>query len=255
MDRSAPDQASFAAALLDPSAPTPAGVAGRPKKRFDVYRNNVLASLIEALGQAYPAVKALVGDAFFDAAAGLFVRAHPPKTPVMIDYGDGFAAWLQRFEPAQTLAYLPDVARLERLLLEATHAADAAPLDRAAFAAAIADVDPDALETWRLVPHPAARALASAWPIVSVRERALAGGGAPLSGAETALVARPWLQAIAQRAPAGTDRVLGACRAGAPLGAAAAEAGEGFADCLGALLDAGAVAAIAPPNERGVEDV
>ncbi len=245
-------QAAFVAALLDPSAPTPEGVVGRPKKRFDVYRNNVLASLIDALGKAYPAVRALVGDAFFQAAAGVFVRAHPPRTPVMIYYGEGFADWLEAFEPAQGLVYLPDVARLERLLLEATHAADATPLDRAGFAAAVADLDPDALAERRLTPHPAARALASRYPVVSLRERALRGGSGALSGAETALVSRPDIDVSCRRAPTGTAAALAGAAAGETLGAAAeAAAAEGgdFAEVLTALMEAGAIAAIdAPAN-------
>lgn len=81
-------QDTFTNALLDPAQPTPDGlidpngrVAG---KRFDVYRNNVVHSLIDAMGDAFPALKKIVGEDFFDAMAGVYVRAHPPKTPMMM---------------------------------------------------------------------------------------------------------------------------------------------------------------------------
>lgn len=247
-------QTAFVQALFDPTAPTPDGVSGRPKKRFDVYRNNVLASLIEALGQAYPAVKRLVGDAFFQAAAGVFVRAEPPRTPMMIYYGEGFADWLESFEPAQKLPYLPDVARLERLILEATHAADAAPLDAAGFQRAAAGVDPEALAAWRLRPHPAARALASQFPIVSIRARALHGGEGALSGAETALVSRPDLDPLCRSAPTGAAAALAMAAAGGDIGqiaGAAEEAGGDFGEVLGVLLQAGALEGCFAPADIG----
>ena len=56
----------FAAALLDPDAPTPEGLAGpgsgRADKRFAVYRNNVNVSLVKALGDIFPTVQRLVGE-------------------------------------------------------------------------------------------------------------------------------------------------------------------------------------------------
>ena len=68
----------FAQALLAPEAPSPTctrdprgGAAG---VRFDVYRNNVTVSLIEAMEAAFPVVAQLVGKAFFTAMAREFVR-------------------------------------------------------------------------------------------------------------------------------------------------------------------------------------
>lgn len=125
----APSEAAMAAALFDPALPAPGG------PRFAVHRNNVVAGLIGALGEACPAVKKLVGEAFFTAAASLFVRAFPPKSPVMLLYGEGFPGWIGAFPPAAHVPYLEDVARLERAWLEAFHAAgpDETALIRALF--------------------------------------------------------------------------------------------------------------------------
>ena len=62
----APLQNSFAAALLDSDRPVPKGLtshtASVPAKRFAVYRNNVVVSLIDALRRRFPAVERIVGE-------------------------------------------------------------------------------------------------------------------------------------------------------------------------------------------------
>jgi len=56
--------------------------------------------------------------------AGHFVRAHPPSSPLMMFYGSEFPVFLEGFEPAKQLPYLPDMARLEHARRLAFHAAD-----------------------------------------------------------------------------------------------------------------------------------
>ncbi len=89
-----------------------------------VYRNNVMHSLIEALGEAVPVVKALVGDEFFAAMASIFIRQHPPNKASLIGFGEGFDRFLERFPPAKQLPYLPDMARFELAWLACYHAKD-----------------------------------------------------------------------------------------------------------------------------------
>jgi hypothetical protein len=75
-------QPSFAAifvqGLTNPALPTPAGVVGpRGKaaiKRYNVYRNNVTVSLINALAATYPAVHRITGVEFFRAMARFHSR-------------------------------------------------------------------------------------------------------------------------------------------------------------------------------------
>lgn len=161
MPQLAEEQAAFAAALLDPNLPVPLGLlaAGEPAgvDRFDVYRNNVMVGLTEGLRAAYPVVCRLVGDEFFRAMAAVFARSQPPRSPVMLDYGAGFAEFIVDFPPAAQLPYLADVARLERAWVEAYHAAEA-------DAAKSAFIEDD------LVLHPATRLVRSPFPVFAIWE-------------------------------------------------------------------------------------
>ncbi len=146
--------AEFAAAILDPDRPVPAGLIGpdgEPSaKRFAVYRNNVVAGLCDTLKAAFPAVRRIVGDAFFAAMARTYVLREPPNSPLMLDYGAGFAGFVDAFEPAAALRYLSDVARLERAWVEAYHAPEAEPLDPTV----LAGIAPDELPHISLLLHP-----------------------------------------------------------------------------------------------------
>lgn len=86
-------QSALAAALLDPDAPCPVGLTAwngsDPARRFAVYRNNVVVSLIDALAATFPVTLELVGEEFFRAMAGVFVRAVPPTSALLAEYGGG----------------------------------------------------------------------------------------------------------------------------------------------------------------------
>ncbi|MDS1137911.1 HvfC/BufC N-terminal domain-containing protein [Nitratireductor indicus] len=159
---------AFSAAVLSPDRPEPASVSGpRGKsavKRFNVYRNNVTHGLVTALGEIFPATAALVGGENFAAIALAFLRTHPPRSPLVFEYGHDFADFLQSQEPLRHLPYLPDVARLERAWLDAYHAADAAPL----AADTLARIPSDKLADTRFTPHPAMVLLASPYAIHSI---------------------------------------------------------------------------------------
>ena len=66
--------------------------------------------LTEALEAAFPVVRKLVGDEFFRAMAGVYLRTHPPKTPLMMFYGEAMPQFLSRFGPTKKFGYLPDIA-------------------------------------------------------------------------------------------------------------------------------------------------
>src|SRR5579862_843890 len=102
-------QRSMRARLL--SAPHEGGQ--NTEQPLDIYRNTLTGTLLNALRLSYPAVQRIVGADFFDAAAHAFVRAHPPCSAYLNDYGSELSGFLAAFEPARSLLYLPDVARVE----------------------------------------------------------------------------------------------------------------------------------------------
>lgn len=107
--------------------------------RLAIYRHHVATSLSELLESVYPVVCRLVDRRFFGYAADAFISACPPAGPCLFEYGAGFPDFLVRLEPCRTLAWLPDVARLEWAMHRAWFADDATPLDPRLLAAIPAD--------------------------------------------------------------------------------------------------------------------
>ena len=156
----ATSQRDFAAAVFDPAAPHP--LAGQPG--FAVYRNNSARGGIDALNAAYPTIAMLVGDGRFERLALDFFRRRPPSSPVMADYGDGFADHLEDQPWIRELPYLPDVARLDRLRLESHLASDADALE----ARDLIGIEADGWMKLRLKLHPAARFAWLATPAMTI---------------------------------------------------------------------------------------
>lgn len=218
----------FASALFDPDRPAPAGLLARTgadiQRRFGVHRNNVVVTLTDVLAATFPVTQALVGEDFFRAMARDHVRASPPRSPVLAEYGAGFAGFIARFAPAAGLPYLPDMARLEWACLRAFHAEDAVAVDVADFHALLDT--PGRAGTTRLELHPAAHWLRSDHAIVSLwsahqglddmRQADL--GGIDLDRAEDALITRPHEDVHVSALPDGGTRWLDDLRAGMPLG-------------------------------------
>lgn len=159
---------AFSARLLDPSADVPEDVAlatgHSAASRFNVYRNNVTVSLIDAVASIYPAVQRITGIEFFRAMARFYVRAKPPASPLLFEYGRDFPEFIASYEYAVDMPWLADTARIERAWLDAYHAADAAPLGAAEFGA----IEPEMLASVHLTPHPATHVLRSRYPAVSI---------------------------------------------------------------------------------------
>jgi Putative DNA-binding domain len=221
-------QDRFAAALLDPTlAPPPelrAWNGSDPVKRFAVYRNNVVSGLIDVLADTFSVTQTLVGDEFFRAMASLYVRNDPPRSRVLALYGKRLPDFIDEFEPAQSVPYLGDVARLEFARVRACHAADATPLDAAALSGALAGRS--ASEHAKLALHPSVSVLTSKFGVVSIWAAHQVDDVVDLSQVsvwepEQALVVRKDLDVLVVPLGAGAARFTAALLGGADYGDAA----------------------------------
>ena len=191
-------QTEFTESLLDPKRAVPDGLVdpeGRPApKRFAVYRNNVVHSLIGALSDAYPAVRANVGDAFFEAMAGLYVRQNPPTSPMIMFYGEAFPEFLRNFKPATERAFLPELAELERLMRQCYHGAD----DKAFRPEDLSEILEERLMETRFKPRASSALLATNTPALSYWMYLLQGANQPVENQqEYILITRPELDIAA----------------------------------------------------------
>src|SRR5215813_5124339 len=146
-------QSAMRARLLDQANPDAAALLAEALTRADrlsIYRNTSRIALTNALRLNYPAVQRLVGEDFFAFAADIFVTKEPPRTAWLDLYGMAFPEFLERFTPAASLRYLPDVARLECAVSRALHAADCETVTPAQ----LATIAPLAAGSICFTPHP-----------------------------------------------------------------------------------------------------
>lgn len=191
-------QRSFAAALLRGISPftgdEPADGARNLAERLGldadalaIHRETIAGTLHKALTLNFPAVRALVGSEFFEAAAREFIRQQPPTQACLNDYGASFPAFLAGFGPAASVSYLADVARLEWAVCRALHAPEALPADLQG----LARLEPSEMARVCFEPHPAVSVLALTYAAESIwravlAEEGLAGDGAALAALDVA---------------------------------------------------------------------
>lgn len=162
-------QQCFATALRDEREMAPvltllSGDAARNRALLDIYRGNAVGNVAKALSLAFPVVRLIVGDEFFDGLARACWHAHPSRSGDLDLYGACFADFLSGFEHVRLLPYLPEVAQLEwcvhRLQTEVDH--------RAATLDVLSAVAPAQVGELRMSVQPGMRILESAWPLATI---------------------------------------------------------------------------------------
>jgi hypothetical protein len=242
----------FTAALRDATQPVPQGLidgANHPAgQRFNVYRNNITVSLIEAMHAGFPVIAKLLGQQNMDGLTRIYQRTHPPSSPLMMQYGGQFPAFLAETEQLAHLAYLPDVARLELAIRHAYHAADISAISPEMLAGLSADT----LTATTLTFAPAVQIIRSDWPLFDIwKFNTEADAPKPQHGSQDVLITRPEFDPIPQLLPPGAAAWILGLMKGQSIGfahdAALADTADfDLAEPLALLLQGGAIVSLNP---------
>lgn len=254
-------QRQFMAALYDPAAPGPiATIADNglaTEARMRIYCRSCNETQTAALRVTYPAVLALVGEAFFDQTARGYRRAHPSRSGDLQAFGDAFAEYLETLPGCRSLSYLPDVARLEWLRQLTILGAESAPLDPEALADAVRSTG----DSQRIVLHPCLHLFDSRHPVLMVWNYALQPGDQKLmlskDGESVALWREDGEVAMAALDPA-TFACIAALVQGSPLReaqmvAASVDPDFDLGACLASLVEHGLVTGLRPYDASSTE--
>ncbi|MBM3394887.1 MAG: DUF2063 domain-containing protein [Betaproteobacteria bacterium] len=217
-------QERFATAVLSAENPDAPDLiehgALSPATRLEIYRNNVLSNYRNALRDTFPVIVKLVGDESFNACARRYTRETVSRSGDLHDYGESFGDFLRHFEPAQSLAYLGDVADMEWCMHRVFHAADVEPLDLGDFAA----IEQARWPALMLTPSPALRLMASRFPIVRIWRLCMQsereeGVSVDLdNGGEDVVILRRGFEVTLEALPSANFQALSVLVEGKPLG-------------------------------------
>jgi Putative DNA-binding domain len=187
--------------------------------RVRIYRHHAVLTLGDALQRSFPVVCRLVDERFFAFAAHEYLRARPPRSRCLAEYGADFADFLGGFAPCRNLPYLADVARFEWTLNLARSCRETPPLDREALAA----IPPSAAAAIVFHLQRSAHYLQSPWPIDLIFAANQEGDPPPVdlaSGGACLEIRRAGEAILWRRLDPGTFAFRAALAAGRPLAAA-----------------------------------
>ena len=155
---------------------------GRPEQRLNIYANNTFVSLKTSLRAVFPVTLQLADERFFDYAADVFIRQHPPREARLSRFGSKFPRFLATFEPCQNYPIVAQMATMEWAIAEMMDAPQlaAAPMSDIAAMAKSRD-DPG------LALQPNLRFIVSDWPLVQVWGEHRGGASAAITPTEPSL--------------------------------------------------------------------
>jgi hypothetical protein len=252
-------QRAFAASLVQGDAPalTP-WIAARgidPQARLGIYRNAGYAIHVEVLEAVFPALRALVGEACFDALATRYTARRGSDGGNLQHFGRDFPAFVQVQHEIATHAWLPDVARLEWLRQDVLLAAQAPAPHMPDLLEALQQASAESIHL-HLQPH--VRVLCSAAPVWDLWHWALDPGEDtpdPSAPGQCVLLWRHATRMHMQRLDSGHAAFVQALLAGRDLaGALAGDASPAQVTvCLAPLLEHALISRIATTPARPVE--
>jgi hypothetical protein len=106
-------------------------------ERLEIYNRQYWFRVLGALAEDFPALRAVVGDAKFDALSIAYLAEHPNRSFTLRNLGSKLIEWLSAHPEftGRRHALAIDVARIEWAFVESFDSADLAPLTLAQIAA------------------------------------------------------------------------------------------------------------------------
>lgn len=250
--RHAAVEAAFAAALVDPRLPPPAGLiapgGGPIDRRFAVHRATSTLGTIAALATRHPVLERLLGAETFVDLARAFLAVDRPRSALLLGWGDGLGDFVADHPDLAAWPWLADVARLEAAWARAHHAAEAEPLGLGD----LAGHDPETIAAAGVRLHPSLERLTAGWAVATLWEAQ--GEAAEVDeGPEHLLVLRPQAEVVVHRTTAAGLGFVAALAEGASIAAAAdvgltVDPGFDAGSHLVGLVGLGAVVALISPS-------
>jgi hypothetical protein len=215
-------QTEFLAALLDGPVDRalPLVTAGGPRARRGVaiHAENAAAAFHASLCLAFPAVRRLVGDAYFQQCVRDYRRRHPSRSGDLHHAARAFAQFLTGLHASGPHRYLGDVARLEWLIEESCRAADHSRFDFER----LAGIDPSGYDALRLVLSPSLRLFTADIPALSLWRANAEGTAEPAAidldaGSDRLLITRTDRRLAFHRIEPGEQEFIECVTRGLPL--------------------------------------
>jgi hypothetical protein len=129
--------------------------------RVDIYANMYFYRILDALKEDFPATLAVLGgDNFHNLVTG-YLLEYPPTEPSISHCGRHLADYLRDHPMREDAAFIADLAKLERAVVEVFHGPEAPALDPESLRA-IAPADWPAM---KLAIQPSAQILALDWQV------------------------------------------------------------------------------------------
>ncbi|WP_165967746.1 HvfC/BufC N-terminal domain-containing protein [Sapientia aquatica] len=162
-------QHDFAAALVNVEMVQPAlamfkGDPALNIERFAQYRGSIISLWQQTLSNAFPVLRQLLGDDFFDNVARVFGEKHPSQSGNLAEFGQQLPRFIEELDSCRPYPYLGDVARLEWLVHQAHYLQHRAP----ATLADLVNFPPERLADVRITLQPCCSLLTSDWAVADI---------------------------------------------------------------------------------------
>jgi Putative DNA-binding domain len=134
--------------------------------RLGIYREQFWLRHLANLGDDFPTLAWVTGEAAFRDIAVAYLKRHPPRTWDLQRLGADLPSFVARLAPWGSDALALDAVRLDWAFMEAFDAPDAGPLDPEA----LARVPEEAWPAAQIALHPALRTMVLAHPVHDLRD-------------------------------------------------------------------------------------